>query len=660
MPTIYHGVAGLDLGAWVVTDSLTGKKTAVAWNGMAYDPVSIGNPMDLKGSIKFSTATFQLPLISDSIEYSLAARPAGPVCAAMLHLTGHDDLAQVALGKILIPYGLQANVPDAASLIDELLVTATTLRIASGQDWNALLLARRARRFHSLAQDIKNGHGAAGAPWVRSSDSSVYDSMISDLNDRLALKRPPITEKSLTADDKDQRIALLVTHLPDYGDPRLVGDDVSQMIPNRLVAEGDEGIEALIDHLDDPTLTRALDGRSFSTTPRLMTVGDVAFFTMTSVLGLAEFGSPSKARTERVTRLWQETKGMSKPDRWLAVLEGETGQLGDWTEAAKYLSLPPWMHPLDGANGVSGDGARAEPLAGPQVALRSMGSEFAQKVTNALARRTDAWMRGDYKPFDASDVVLYMASWDPARAVPALRMLKKELISRIESKEGAVGMNMGKLAEVVSALAYAKADGAWEGYEKALNDSVDALDFTFGDPFAPLWQQPDDSTSAQITTRFFSAHLDRMASYCAHRGSRLSMLVYLPAFRQCLVEALKDKSVELIGTRSSESVVSFNIKNGMRNERVNSGSTAVPVGGELEMRVCDDVLSRLSRTLGMSKFDLALSTQFKDECVADAIAVVSGDSTRWIWHNPDTRPVVPGFRTPFPSRSVWVVPYRSL
>jgi hypothetical protein len=641
MPLVGRGVEPVILGAWVRSD-----RKVIAWNGLLYEPVAIGDPADLESDVQRSRTG--LGLSGGHAEFSDSFRIDGPIAAALLHLNGQASLAETLVKRTPL-YGRRDTVHVALTDFERVLCGAALGRYANAQDFEAVIFARRAKRVRDLRAETPHDPEAIRNARSTGRETLTYEAWIDDLNARIA--SPDVSLEGLASMPKAERIKLLVRAMEDVR-PRYVnfidGEIVGTVSADEmLAAEGDDGIEALLDLLSDTRSTRTVVGvRPGEPRPHITMVSEIARRRLGQVFAL-NMNDEAQLRHH-----WSQVKGKPLAEQWLIALEDDSLTLSLWHKAAQNITVVPWLTPT--GTGYTGDSSTPAPFVGPQVRWAELKRRHDSRVFEALEKRLfQEWVDGRvvnaWYPF-----LKAAAIWDVERAVPYLQRAKDELMPAAKQQN-----EMERVAEIVSALVFAKSPGAWDGYqqmlEKVTGPEAPGIGNTIIDELlAPVWQHPDDPTARRIGKEVFSSAGPLGAGSVFTRPSGfVPMVIFLPEFREALATALDDKSPYGTVRRTSDSSVSLSVPNGSVSFSIQSSTSAYAVGEEFVVRNCDVIALRLAAMMGIEEYHVALSVRERDDAVSEAQLVLRGNDAGWVTSRDYPRPHFPSTVAFFPTRAIW-------
>ncbi len=641
LPLIVFGERQININAWVVEDSLTGVRHVVAWNGLSYAPVTIGETADLEADVTRGRAINERFLGMESAEYHASFTTTGPAAGAMLQLYGRPDLAERVVTTPFFMVTTSANPRvAAATMADRILCDAAVARIIYAQDWEALLLCRRVRRFRSVLEGVLQADGSVQGSFNRAVDRSVIDSWIENLNMRISEPSKLPTSSQLARMPREKRIATLVKHLDESAAAHayIIGEEppILDGPAYRLVNEGDAGIDALIGALEDTRMTRAVFGNGLPMYPyHFSTVGEVAGRLLESAMGMSGFSQDPVKRHAEIRSFWTQARGKPKEERWLIALEDDDLPPYVWLNAALALSVPSWINP-SGTGTVSGTGGLPQHFTGPSIKWPALFEKRRDRVYAALERRArQLSIEARYSVY-AHRMIVSAAVWDLQRAIPMLQLEKEKVLSEARNrKEGPDGSDLGRLSDVVSPLVFAGVADAWKGYEELLDVvKLNRRSSSMDDILAPLWQHPDDPVARRIAERIFKGSGPWSAAYNTSEsfGSFTSVFIYLPAFQQGLADGLRDKSAAVTATRYSATAIrypTFGPGSGTDGATIAANTASIEIGGEIELRRCDLLMEKLKKRFGFNTFDLALSIKDRDMWIDRAQQLMAQENFNW-------------------------------
>ena len=662
IPLVAFGERVVNLDAWVVTDPLTGKRKAVAWNGMAYEPKSVGEPADLEADIARRRAINEPYLPMESLEYEAAFTTYGPAAGAMLSLLGRQDLADKACKEVFFRATTSSDPRfAAAALADRILCDAAAARTVHGHDYEALLLARRALRFRGAFDEIADASGARFSTVFGSNDTETLRDWVTTLN--LRVSRPVVLPDMSQAAKmtREERVRAYTDALDlETGTRMYITGEAPPDVDGpaeRLAREGDEGVRALIASLGDQRITRAVYGNAVPMSPyRFATVGEVARRTLEGAMGLTGFSANPDKQREEVTRLWERSVGKPQEERWLVALEDDAMPMAVWANAARSLSVPSWV--TVNPYGASMSGGLPAHFTGPSIKWTALYASKRGRVFRALEKRARAMLAvpGRNLPL-AHDTALAAAVYDVKKSVPLLRALRAEVLRRTgDSPESS---DLAYLSGIVSAMLTASAPDAWEGYEElVLKTGPRRPTLGLDVVLAPLWQHPDDPTSQRIAAEVFGAGKQWSAVQMVSESfdSRLPAVSFLRPFQDALLAGLRDSSVVVTARRDSKTFVRFTDSDGhgTRGFAIDPGRASVEVGGSIELRRCDLLMAKLKGAFRDNAFDVGATVADRDKWTAAAVASMSREGFSW---EVNPVPLIAVTEPVFVSRAIWPEPF---
>ena len=472
--------------AWVFPAGAGGgPRFAVAWNGLVYPLVKLGDPADLDADVP------QLPGQGDKDQpagrrgrgyfgfgatthlQSASQDGSEPIRACLLLRLGRADLAERAFAssttwrppgsaRDLTSYGVSyltlAN--DWAWALFDRAVAAHGRR----EDRQALADARELARVRPL---IEAKARSMGFPEQPSNGLAGYLAFLKPLPALLADQerraRKPDRQPRELADlekiaDQPARIAALIDGLEEFGQG---GSDffipMSDKTVMAIVREGSPAVDPLLKVLEsDDRLTRSTrgDDRHGSRTRSITPVYQLAYTALTQILGTSQFSpdsnlsyfydaDPTKRRAvvEAIRAYAERFRGVPEAEKWFQILADDRSSPAQWVQAGGWIAArsvpapPRARRPRSSPFGFTPPGVRydekvprkGEPLRG----------KTSPSVSDLLARRVDTLAKFD-APFTSMDSAqglgLDLALWDPEAARPALSALVRRCNELIAGK----------------------------------------------------------------------------------------------------------------------------------------------------------------------------------------------------------------------------------
>jgi hypothetical protein len=581
----------------------------------------------------------------------------------MLWLFGRADLSASVVSRAvpLVTTGNEVR-SSAAVLADRILCDAAAARIIHSQDWEALLLCRRAKRFRRVYDEAVSAArqgGAFGGPVA----VDELDRWIAALNRWVASPREKIDFSRLSRMSQDQRIAMLVDRLDESSNPPtyFVGEQTpaSDTPVHLLVREGDAGIESLIGAIDDSRMAR-WSTAAFLRQSGFESVGEVAARFVEGAMGITGFGGDSVQRKEQMSRVWEKVRGRPIEERWLIALEDDSLSPLTWHYAANALSAPAWTEP-SGTGGISMREGLPAHFTGVSLRCATLYKKDRRRVRRALEERIRQLAAVERPNTSAiHDMVIGLAAWDTKRAVPYLRNERARILTEPRTEDGGLESRfLAQLAEVVTALVLTGVGDAWDGYEEALATSQPSrATLDLDEALAPIWQHPDDPVARRIAGKIFRSDSAWSASRntISHIGYFSTLLMYLPEFQLGLIEGLKDQSALTTAVRTSERAIRYEVPyrpNASYGGTIRAETASVPVGGEIPLRACDLVMEKIKTAMRMDGYDLALPADSRDAWIARAVTAMSSEGFVW----PQGLRSMPVHDPVFVSRAIWPAPF---
>ena len=424
---------------WVLPADGKDGQFAVAWNGLVYPVVSVGNAADLQKDFApapKAASSFEGGFQQASEGSSVDFRSPTPLKIALLSRLGATAIVQRLIKTARAdsksdPYLDVAR--DWAWFAFERAVCAHE----RGDDYLALVYARLLTRVQPLVEAEAKRRGLQ--PDTDFRDRRLpYLPFLRQLPDLLAdSQRRVANPKTRATPPKERDIAALIDDLENvdarqWGQPggvSLAGDERVQA----LVKRGNEVVQPLISAFEsDDRLTRSVSfGRDFFRDRNLISVSDAAYAALVDLLR-TELDTSSKdgkpfSRTEMAAQIrayWAKMGKLPPAERFYLTLKDDQAGKDQWLQAAANIVQPADVESHGGWTTVPNR------KAGQKVALRgeSLRDRRTPSVSQLLAKRSDAIAAvrthssdDSFLYIDAGQMALYLAAWDKKAAIPTLR-----------------------------------------------------------------------------------------------------------------------------------------------------------------------------------------------------------------------------------------------
>lgn len=545
---------------WVLPDNGKNGRFAVAWNGLVYPAVSIGNIADLhkdwaQDDRALQDSGWQFVGASEGRSVGIAT-PSALKLVMLLRLGEVETVERISkvmkLDDDSDPYLKLAN--DWAWFAFDRAVCAHE----RGDDRLALADARLLTRIQPLVEAEAKRRGIAPPP--NYSDSRLppgpYLSSLGQLPALLADSERRLAERkkqSLVRGD----IASMIDDLQNVdarqwaqpGGVSLAQDARIQA----LVKRGNEIVEPLLATMENDTrLTRSVSfGRDFHRSRNLIPVSNAAYAALVDLMQV-NFNVPNGPLPMRdiaasIRSYWAKFGNLSPAERSYETLKDDKAGKDQWLQAAAYIIQPTDVESHGGWTTVP----TRKP--GQKIELRgeSLRDGRTPSVSQLMATRSDdiASFRtnssGDHFLYiDAGNMALYLARWDGTAAVPTLkkRLTRAWDIGRepydILASNGNPVEHFGTIiAKMTSARAQAGDEAAYDEYadwirrvelkgvpfgqdelQKPLIEGqtrssiAAATDYLFNDPRSP-WSDVLAPGNGYWLTKFWQSSLSTTSSF---------------------------------------------------------------------------------------------------------------------------------------------------
>ena len=336
----------------------------MAWNGLVYPLVELGEAVDLQEDLRALRESGYARvgrLGADNEPSSVMPKPS-LISACLLLRLGETDAAK---GMVAAHFG--DRQPDDGSS------GGYSLYVSLSADWlwqlyNRALCAHMRgddRLVHAsltllasniegilarMHEQLSEDHRKAKYHPLSWMDS--WEILLHESHRRLEPEENPAepdTIKALIIDLKnvDRR---------QWGQPGGVGVASDPRV-HALVKRGDKAVEALLDCLEnDQRLTRSVSfGRDFGRGRTLIPVGRAAHAALTEILQFSNFEGVEHrwaidtidervAMAKAIRKYWSENRDLTLAERWFATLQRDDVEEELWVEAAEKLTEPPVVY----------------------------------------------------------------------------------------------------------------------------------------------------------------------------------------------------------------------------------------------------------------------------------------------------------------------------
>ena len=646
---------------WVFPARSSGTQKVLAWNGLTYDAISLGEAADLLDDVnKNRSIPSRVFPMGRTIEFIALMDIAGPVPSCLLAMLGEGNLAKEVSERATRTRRNSDIRRSAVSHYDSILSDAVMARIAIAEDFDALLLARKLRRL----RQVKGKYPPfAGMRSLSTHESELWyvDKWIADVTRRLANRREdPLTLEEISLLAKEDQIPLLIDLLdeeqrfiifPGATDTRLTAIGMLKEI-------GDAATDGLIASLGDQRMTRLTDGSyTFSSPYRFKTVSEICGVMIRELWRLSGFEQADyKFDAEKIRRLWEATSELTNEERWLVALQDDEMPFSVWQSAARTLGHPNYPD-TRGTNAANSD--HTLPI-GPVIPWEHLYNTRRDEVASALLKRAEQGFKPLYVRSDgtatpnysgASTYAIAAAAWDIDAALPILKRILEAQFSDMQ-RESVEFVSTTPFPTVASALIYGGED-VWDIYEHMLGQLDFSRSLNLESLLKPIWQHPDHPRSKQLAEKLFLSDGPWHArnSIGPIRGST-SIMLYHPAYLKSVYEALEDTRISSLATRTSKSRIRVNVRRRISSFLNQDSDTLKNVGDTLGLRYCDIVVQGLSRTFDLRDYNLFLPLEKKDEFVTKIKEFIDSGAD-WTTVQEDRRPLTRGFDPLFYSAPIW-------
>jgi hypothetical protein len=412
---------------------------------------------------------------------------------------------------------------------------------AQGDDGLALETCRRLKAIEKLVEDAAREREHR-YPQVEDNRLTVpigflrpLSSLLADQERRAKQRAAPELDQRLP-NNQAERIDDIIRRLEEVG--RLSGpfnhySGLEHGGPVKsLAAEGDAAVPALLDCLEfDDRLTRVVvhDSRHGSRYLQIQGVSQVAFETLTEILGTREFGRNASqvgpdganrdarhAMAAAIRAYWEKNRGRNPQEKLLDTLANDQATPEQWLDASIRLTRPAdvsgtrYSYATPSRPGGHAPPPFGEPLRGKTSPTLS---ELLAKRVKWLDSGAPIPMPGSggievYEVFKANDLALDLARWDIEAAIPILRERVSRCAAIVVAEQGQSSSRYERLETDIAAFTLLRDQG---GDPAALDDyanwiitlSPEGWSFLPISLFEPLWRFSEFPAMAKAAEALF-------------------------------------------------------------------------------------------------------------------------------------------------------------
>ncbi|MCL4788070.1 MAG: hypothetical protein KJ070_14960 [Verrucomicrobia bacterium] len=395
-----------------------------------------------------------------------------------------------------------------------------------------------------------------------------------------------------------------------------------------LIAEGDAAVEPLLDCVEaDKRLTRSVGfGRDFFRSRTVLTVSSAANHALLAILQ-ANFRSTAEMRA-----YWKKYGNLKIQDRWFEILKDDSAGMGRWLESAGLIVQPTNKWTLPGLGYGTEHPAPTDtpiPLRGEVLRERANPS-----VADLFARRALEISPTNLAAYDlsaAGEMGLRLAAWDADTALPVLKVLAERCRAVLEYSAPPPRSSALPWGPLLAKLSVARAENsdpaALADYAAWLKTTrPDELERSLADSLAPLFKFPTNAILRAVADDLFSNTNSTWGRLPWTRSGQFnpveSELIRVPAFRRLLARELENETICGVVEWRSPNWVSFTLTNQVSQ---NLGRTlALPdneqpvAGGKAELRWCDWIAVSLAQAKQIPPFNPFAPVEARDAAIAEA------------------------------------------
>jgi len=458
---VWSGTGGvMQTHGWVLP-APGGEKTrfAVAWSGLVYPTVSIGEPADPAADVKVIAeqaraareARARHPSTGDggfggfgtnneassvsttslhAIKVCLLLRLGRADLAEMVWAAGTDQPRDAGPGAAKANLDLTANGISYVSLANDLawyLFDRAICAHMRGDDAIALLDARKLTTLQKAVETRAEAMGLEHPRRLvdRGEGPAPYIAFLDQLAELLAdherrAREPKRLPMPPPGADQKKRITALIADLDQvavrqFGQPGGVVLGQSPVV-RALVEAGDEAVGPLIEDLEhDVRLTRSVHfHRDFFRSRSIMGAHEAAYTALSGILKTPFFAAVStgdnlsargldgrKVVADRVRAYWEKNRGVPLVERWYRTLADDRAEPGEWLHAAGNIVQHENVSVIPGSTAFTAAVVtEVPPGARPMLRGEALREKQNPSVAELMARRVNEIDPG--RPLDAN------------------------------------------------------------------------------------------------------------------------------------------------------------------------------------------------------------------------------------------------------------------
>jgi hypothetical protein len=568
---------------WVLPAADGGKpRHAIAWNGLVYPLIGVGEPANLDGDV-LALEDAAVDGVANVAPKDRLAAPRGfnafgtnneaasvsvkslvPIKVCLLLRLGRADLAEsiwaAAFGrpKDTQPARLRPRL-DLASYGISYLTLARDLAwyhfdraiCAHMRGDDALALAD-ARALDTLARAVEARAEAMGFDRPnhpgRTGGPAPYIEFLGQLPELLADQERRARERANPpalppGDGPEARVARLIRDLDQvavrqWGQPGGVVLGESPII-GKLIAEGDAAVLPLIqDFRSDDRLTRSVGfHRDFSRDRIILRADQAAYTALSGILRTTSFapagagGGPRSRQVlaDQIQAYWEKNRGIPLVERWYRTLADDKAGGAAWLQAAGNIVQPENVRTIPGGGPFTVT-ETISPRPGERPALRGEPLRKGHEPTVAalMAQRVESMLKTPegqrFEMLEPCRMAKMLAAWDPVAAAPTLRDLTRICREHYARPGNGHDWTNQNLAVAIADFALARlqagdAEAAGEYAEWVRTTAPAWLEQNALKALAPIYQRPENPTLAEAAAWLFSDPQSPWVPLIGRKGS---------------------------------------------------------------------------------------------------------------------------------------------
>ena len=466
------------------------------------------------------------------------------------------------------------------------------------------------------------------------------------------------------------RIATLIRNLDEIAMAQMMhfgnSADGSALV-QALVAQGEAAVEPLLAAIEtDTRLTRTVTfGRGNSIDRRVHPVLEPEFAALTGIFKTQQFsgqqyqvesGTLSRQDLARSMReFWNKNRALSLTERWYRMLRDDSNDFGRWSEAAASI-----VQPTDQVGrAVQGNSLRSLESSAARMKGEELRSRRDPSVSELMARRVLQIARAPRQQSiphveleRACELALLLYRWDPKAALPVIPELWTQARESVDRDRAEHNGNFFGLVEFIARFTLIRArageTAAFAEYAAEIRKCDPEKDQPHTlDAFEPMWTYPDDPAVREAARWLWNDPGSAWAAVVRKPGCNRTLffvntsfyaspLLRSAGFRDAVLDAMAIQSELGTARRSQETMVEYEVKDGVRGSFSASEADleGVEQGVSQSIRPGDYIAWQISAIEGAPRCELYWTKEMRDAAVEACVAFLKTYGDRFTAESP--------------------------